>query len=518
MTSTFHGLETARRSLFAQQASLNTTGHNIGNANTEGYTRQKVNLTASKPMEAFGLQRSTSAGQIGTGVDYTSITRVREKFLDDQFRNENKSLGNYEVQQDVLEKLEKIMNEPSDTGIRTVMSNFYDAWSDLSKTPESADGRKIVREQALALVDAFNQTAKQLSDLKGDITENIAIRTDQANGYLNNIAQLNSSIQKIEALGNDANDLRDQRDLMTDKLSKIMNVTVSHATNGYRISMGGTELLNGSTVTPMSAETLTTAYASGDLNSGEIYGMIESRDKFVQGYISDLDNMVNSIANGEVEVTIPKGSVLPDGTTLNNVTYTGANRTLTEDLTVKVNGLNGLHQLGYNFTSNSTGLAFFTKADGSTEGLTAESLRLNPEIEANANKIATSMRVAVGATSDTVITGNNTMAVLFSQMRDGQFNFGNGTDTDLNTGDAYFRSVVGQLGVQAEEANRRLANQQSLVDQVESNRQSVSGVSLDEEMSNLIKFQHAYNAAARTMSTMDEMLDKIINGMGRVGL
>ncbi|MBB3110496.1 flagellar hook-associated protein 1 FlgK [Paenibacillus phyllosphaerae] len=518
MTSTFHGLETARRSLFAQQAALNTTGHNIANANTEGYSRQTVNLSASRPMEAFGLQRSTAAGQIGTGVEYDSITRIREKFLDDQYRNETKTLGSYEVQQDVLSKLEQIMNEPSDTGIRTVMSNFYDAWSDLSKNPESADGRKIVREQALALVDTFNQTAKQLNDLKNDLTENVSIRMDEANGILNTIGELNLSIQKIESLGNDANDLRDQRDLLTDKLSKIMNVNVENLSSGYRISMGSVELVSGTTVTPLTSETVATAYAGGDLNSGEMYGMIVSRDNYVEGYMKDLDNLVNTIANGDVQVTIPKGSVLPDGTTLNGVTYTGDSRTLTNDLSVTVKGINGLLQLGYSSANGDVGVPLFTNLDGTTEGITALSMHVNPDIESNANRLATSMRVTFGTDGETVVGGNNSMAVLMSQLRDGQFNFGTETDPDQNTADAFLRSVVGQLGVQSEEITRKLTNQQSLVNQVESNRQSVSGVSLDEEMSNLIKYQHAYNAAARNMTMIDEMLDKVINGMGRVGL
>lgn len=519
MASTFHGLETARRGLFTTQSALNTTGHNIANANTAGYSRQVVNMTASRPIDAVGFTKSAAAGQLGTGVEASAITRIREKFLDNQYRNEYKSHGNFTVQLDTLEKLEGIVNEPSDTGLRTVISNFWNSWSDLSKNPENADGRKVVMEQTMAMVDAFNYASKQLTDLKDDLTENVEINLSTVNSLITSIAQLNGEIRRIEGLGDSANDMKDQRDLLTDQLSGLVNVRVDDQTDGYRITMGGTELVQGTTSTPLDMGAMTTAFDSGDLNSGTIYGTILSRDHFVDGYISDLNKMVQTMVNGEFEVTLPKGSVLPDGTIINGVTYTGADRTLTDDLTVTVNGLNGLHQLGYSLAGQEPGLSFFTDSTGDSNGLTAGNITLNPAIAANSNLIASSMRVTINADgSETVISGNNSLAVLFSQMRDTRLDFDSGAGEDMNTIDAYFRSVVGQLGVQAAEATRMQANQQIIVEQVESRRQSVSGVSLDEEMSNMIKYQHAYNAAARNMTMIDEMLDKVINGMGRVGL
>lgn len=519
MASTFHGLETARRSLFTTQSALNTTGHNIANANTAGYSRQVVNMTASRPIDAVGYSKSTAAGQLGTGVEASSITRIREKFLDNQYRNEYKSHGNFTVQLDTLSKLEGIVNEPSDTGIRTVISNFWNSWSDLSKNPENADGRKVVMEQTMALVDSFNYTAKQLGDLKADLTENAQINLNTVNSITTSIAQLNGEIRRVEGLGDNANDLRDQRDLITDQLSGLINIRVEENANGYRITMGGTELVQGNATVELDMAAVTNAVASGDLNSGAIYGTLYSRDHFVDGYINELDKLVQTMASGEFEITLPKGSVLPEGTVLNNVTYTGANRTLADDTKVTVNGLNGLHQLGYSLAGQDGGLPFFTDSTGGTTGLTAGNITLNPAIVANSNLIATSMRITTNADgSETVISGNNSLAVLFSQMRDTRFDFDAGPGENKNTVDAYFRSVVGQLGVQAAEATRMQTNQQIIVDQVESRRQSVSGVSLDEEMSNMIRFQHAYNAAARNMTMIDEVLDRVINGMGRVGL
>ncbi|OBZ09943.1 MULTISPECIES: flagellar hook-associated protein FlgK [Bacillales] len=519
MASTFHGLETARRSLFTTQSALNTTGHNIANANTAGYSRQVVNMTASRPIDAVGFSKSTAAGQLGTGVEASSITRIREKFLDNQYRNENKSYGNFTVQLDTLQKLEGIINEPSDTGLRTVISNFWNSWSDLSKNPENADGRKVVLEQTMAMVDAFNYTARQLGDLKTDLTENVQTNLNTVNSLTTNIAQLNGEIRRIEGLGDNANDLRDQRDLLTDQLSGLINIRVEDQANGYRITMGGTELVQGTATSELDMPGVEQAIASGDLNSGTIYGTMYSRDHFVEGYIGELNKLVQTMATGEFEITLPKGSVLPEGTVLNNVTYTGTNRTLAEDTTVTVKGLNGLHQLGYSLAGTEAGLPLFTDSTGGVSGLTAGNITLNPAIVANSNLLASSMRVTTNADgSETVVSGNNSLAVLFSQMRDTRFDFDPSAGENKNTMDAYFRSVVGQIGVQAAEATRMQTNQQIIVEQVESRRQSVSGVSLDEEMSNMIKYQHAYNAAARNMTMIDEILDKVINGMGRVGL
>jgi flagellar hook-associated protein 1 len=527
MRSTFHGLEIAKRSLFTQQAALNTTGHNIANANTEGFSRQVVNMTASRPLEAPGFMRSTAPGQLGMGVEFTSITRVREQFLDDQFRNENKSLGNWSVQADTLEKLESIMNEPSDTGIRTVMDNFWKSWSDLSSDPSSINSRKLVRENANALTDALNYTSKKLTDLSSDLTSSIDTKIKEANTLLTSIGNLNGEIMRIEGLGDDANDLRDQRDLLTDQLSKIVNIDVQETSQGYTISMGGNNLVTYTSAAQLNTETVNAAFSSKALNSGEIFGMITSRDKYVADYKNQLDILANSLATGEMKVTIPEGSVLPDNTkvaklnsdgiTTTEMTLTGAARTVgAGGLTVIVNGLNGLHQLGYIASDTpKAGGDFFTSFDG--KAITADNIRLNPAIASDSNLIASSIRTA--GSPETVVKGNNSLALLISKMKETEVSFAGSSTSGVPKGtvDDFFRALVGQLGVQSKESKRQTDNQKTLVDEVDSRRMSISGVSLDEEMSNMIKFQHAYAAASRVMTTFDQLLDKIINGMGVVG-
>lgn len=521
MTSTFHGIETAKRSLFTQMAGMNTTGHNIANASTPGYSRQIVGTAASRPIEVPTLHKSTAPGQLGTGVEVTYIKRVRDQFLDEQYWNANRSLGDWEIQAGTLAKIEAIFNEPSDAGLTTVINNFWKSWSEFSKDPENVTSRKIVRENALALADAFNETSKKITDMQTDLTRSLSVNADHVNTLAEQIAQLNYEINRIEGLGDNANDLKDQRDLIIDELSKMGNVVVEREESSYyRVLFGGLELVQGNNANPVTPAGLEAAYTGNGLNSGELFGIIKSRDSIVQDYLDQLNEMANTIANGDVEVTIPAGSVLPEGTVFNGVTYTGANRTLTTDLTVTVKGINGLHQLGYIFTSPAQRAGeFFSSKNGP---MTAASFGLNSAIEQDPNQIASSLRVVPGtaATGDQVVKGNNTLALLMSGLRDKMFTFNpisSNNGITKGTFDDYYRGMMGQLGVQSREALRQQENNQLLVDQVDNRRQSVSGVSLDEEMANLIKLQHAYGAASRLMTTMDQNLDRVINSMGIVG-
>lgn len=535
MTSTFHAMETARRSLFTQTAALNTTGHNIANANTEGYTRQRVNMTASKPIEAYGFSNSTAPGQLGTGVEFSSIERIRENFLDNQFRDENSALGGWTIKSDTMDKLEAIFNEPSDTGISTVMDNFWKSWSDLSKNPEDSTSRKIVAQTAQSMTDALNYMSRQLDNLDSDLSSNIAVKGTEIQTYLSSIANLNQSIYKIESMGDKANDLRDQRDLITDKLSKIINVSVVETDSGYNVSLGGQQLVQGNAVTAtVDSAFLTSAYgdgSTGDLKSGEVYGMLASSKVYVADFKKQLDNIANTIATGEVAITLPKGAVPPAGTVLTSdaavinadgtsSTITAgtafpAGATLNADVKTTVKGLNGLHQLGYTMdgTLNPGKPLFTITGDGST--ITAGNITFNPEIAGDTNLLAASIRTTGTGTSEKVVNGNNTLALLLATQQVGSFK---SASTGITaTPGTFYKSLVGQLGVQSQEAARQTDNANYLVEQVDARRQSVSGVSLDEEMSNMLVYQHAYSAAARFMTTYDELLDKLINSTGTVG-
>ncbi|GIP28708.1 flagellar hook-associated protein 1 [Paenibacillus sp. J23TS9] len=519
MTSTFHSIETAKRSLFTQTAALNTTGHNISNANTEGYSRQTVKMQASRPIEAYGMNRSNAPGQLGTGVEYQSVERIRESFLDTQYRSETNANGSWSIKSDTLDKLQGIFNEPSDTGISKVLNNFWNSWSNLSKDPESASARKVVKENAVALTDAMNYMSGQLDKMSQDLTTNVGVKASEVQNYLTQIKDLNQSITRIEGLGDHANDLRDQRDLLTDKLSQIINVNVVDTDQGYTISMNGQNLVEGSellvdvdgTDATDRGNFLEEAFTSGNLTGGQVYGMIASRESYVKDYKKQLDDLANTLANGDMQITLPKGTILPDGVTVNGVT----GRTVTEDTVVTVKGLNGLHQLGYTMDGTTKGGLPFFESSQDGQPITAGNIRLNSKIAEDPNLIASSMRTEGTGTDEKVIKGNNTMALLMANMK--LTNIASADGKRNTTIDGYYNTMVGQLGVQAQEASRQTQNSDILVEQVESQRQSVSGVSLDEEMSNLIKYQHAYGASARFMTTFDQLLDKLINSTGTVG-
>lgn len=488
MTSTFHGIETSRRGLFSQQAAINTTGHNISNASTAGYSRQRVNLTAATSIEAYGMTHSTATGQLGTGVEVKSINRLRSAFLDQQFREQNAAKSTWTKQVDSLSMIEGIVNEPSETGLRTVLDNFYNAWSNLSKDPSSLTSRTLVAETATAMASTFNHISGQLTQYEQNLEEDIRTTAADVNSKLESIKSLNTQIRKLEAYGDDANDLRDQRDLLVDQLSGQMNITISESDTGYRITTGGTPLLDGDTITEVTAGSLKSAYDGKDLTSGELHGMMESRYQIVEGYLNKLNTLANTIANG-------------------NLTIDGLG-------TIK--GVNALHKLGYTFEDPAQpGADFFTSTDNGT--ITAANFQFNPVLYSNPGLIATSMRLDGG----TAVKGDNSLALYFAKLGDSMFSFdessvGNGViDSSITD---YYSSIVGMLGVASQDAQRQLTNSTAQTEQVDSNRMAVSGVSLDEEMSNLIMYQQAYSASARVMTAIDEMLQKLINGTGRVGL
>ncbi len=523
MRSTFHGLETARRGLFSQQTALQTTGHNIANANTEGFTRQRVNFVAAEAIEVPGISHSTAPGQLGTGVKFSDIDRLRESFLDGQYRNQNKQYGEWNVRKDTLDKIESIINEPSESGLRSVVDGFWQSLQDLANRPDGLTERSVVMEKTVTMTNAFNSVANRITDLKKDLNDSISAKVTDLNTITSQIAKLNDQILHIEALGDKANDLRDQRDLLTDKLSKLVNIDVTNTSKGYTIKIGNTQLVAANQSTPLDANAL-----PADINSGEIYGYIYSRDQITNSFQGQLDQMVNGLVNGEFQLTLPAGTVLPDNTTVTlpdntTLTFTGAARTLGSDLTVKVKGFNGLHQLGYTMQDPlQAGGAFFTTKDGSSN-FTAANITLNPSVKSDVRNIATSTRTYMVGTTEKVVKGDNQLALWAGQLSHTLIDFstasgtGNSAINGQGTFGDYIRSMIGKIGVQSQEATRQAQNQQILVDQVDSQRQSVSGVSIDEEMANMIKYQHAYDASARMITTIDQMLDKIINGMGVVG-
>jgi flagellar hook-associated protein 1 FlgK len=523
MTSSFMGLETAKRSLLTQTIAMQTMGHNISNANTEGYSRQRVNLSATESLYAPGFSRSSAPGQIGTGVQYDDIVRIRDSYLDTQYRRENQSLGEWQTRQANFDTIEQILNEPSDNGLQSVMNDFWNSWETLNRDPSLLSARVDVVGKATNLVDEFHHIGTSLSTQSADLDNNIGIKVQEANDLIQNIAQINDQINQREAMGDNANDFKDQRDLLVDKLSTIVDITVVDAGQGnYSITAAGVQVVNGVTATQ-----LTTADAA-NAASGELAGYVKAKGD-IQLVTNQLNAMLNTLVTGKITVTLPNG-YMPDtnivaknDVTLDNGTVIPAGNTIpagsviTSSVQIEVDGFNGLHELGYGLNPPAqSGTPFFVNDGGP---FTIDNIKVNPDIVADTSKIAASGRYEIDSSGVKVpIKGNGEIALGLTSLRDAKFTYpSNLTSLTQGTTDDFFRAMISQLGTMSADASRNQQTQQDVVTAIDIRRQSVSGVSMDEEMTDMIKFQQSYNAAARFMTTVDDMLDRIINQTGLVG-
>lgn len=302
---TFSGLNTATLGLAAQQNSLNTVGHNISNANTDGYSRQRVNLTATDPEKLYA---NGSMHFLGTGVTIESITRARDAFLDRQYWNQNSTQNYWKTQSDNLGKLEDIFYESKTLGVQYSINNFSTALQTLATNAGDPGARTNVREMGNALVTTLQQDGQHLSSLADDITGQISTNVTNVNSLASQIAALNKEIVKQEASGATANDLRDQRDLLMDKLSALTTTNVTEDADGnYIVSIsGGITLVQGGTATKLVEQNAVQdplyGYKTHDyivegttvtvnFKGGELQSLVEMRDKTVRGNLDDLDKM-----------------------------------------------------------------------------------------------------------------------------------------------------------------------------------------------------------------------------------
>lgn len=515
MRSTFHGLEVSKRGLYAQQSALDTTSHNIANANTDGYTRQRANMEATRGIPAPGMNNTTAPGLLGTGVEVSDLQRIRESYLDMQLRTESKHLGYWEARSSGLEKLEVIMNEPSDTGLQKVMDELWKSWQDLAKEPESMSARAVVSQRAIAVAETFQTIMTSLNELQSDLDNVVRVNVIDINSMAQQVANLNKQIADVVPHGYQPNDLYDKRDVLLDKLSKMAEIKVTEAENGMvNVTIEGKELVTGrNSVQMTTVANPVTGFNDITLGGAEfkpagpgtLSGNIKVRG---EATVETVNNQVKVTKSGHIADLMNRLNLLATSLTkaVNDIHKTGLT-------------MNDIEAQKANPAAQREALLFFVDADDATKDPTdASKVRLNPKIIASLNSIAAGQDIGTeGNTPGTSYEGDgrNARDIASIKFRVFTANDGLGETTTL---DDFYRYSIAKLGVDSQEAQRMESNSEILVGQVENQRQSVSGVSLDEEMSNMIKFQHAYSAAARVMTSMDEILDKVINGMGRVGL
>jgi flagellar hook-associated protein 1 FlgK len=464
MYGLFNGLEIGKRALLSSQLAMTTLGHNMANVNTPGYSRQRVSITSAMPVD-------TPWGNAGSGVEIKAIEQIRDLFLTGQYRNENASQGRWEFTEKSVSQIEGYFNEPQDNSLGDRLDRFWQAWQELANRPEDNASRISLVEEAKSLINNFHQIDKQLKDLRQNTDNEIKNLVKQLNQYGAQIANLNLQISYQE-LGNEkANDLRDQRDLLVDELSQFVDVRVVEREKGQTaVLIGAMAFVDGSDFLKIgtqieSDDNMTTTkvvWADTDVeikfSSGQMAAMFETRDKIIPRY----QQAINELARGVVE------------------------------------NVNAVHRLGYGLDELND-RDFFD-----AEYTDAAHIALDIEILTDVNHIGASLSGGPG-------DGSNALAIAKALSQDRVM--GNGSTTIRE----YYGGIVGRLGIESMESTNYKTNYALLVQQIENQRQSVQGVSLDEEMTNLIRFQNAYDAAARVITTMDQALDTLINGTGVVG-
>jgi flagellar hook-associated protein 1 FlgK len=625
MASTFLGIEMGKRAVSAHEQALNTTGHNLSNASTEGYSRQRVELSTFEPIYLPGLNREETAGQLGQGPVVERIERLRDQLLDQRIVAQAGGEGYWGTRDPYIRMMEQIYLEPGGNSIRSKMDAFWDAWQELSIYPADIAPRNAVIERGKTLIDSIHDRYQSLKGLQNMAEEDVQLTVKRVNELSRQIAVLNKDIQKVRAQGDNPNDLLDRRDLLVDKLSSIIDVTIdSRDPDEFMVHTAGMVLVQGSIGRQFElhrGEDETGGYSqimwadtqeAIQFRNGSLAALVELRDQTLQSEIQSLDSMtmnfvdmVNEVhragygINGSTGqdfftehhfVTNVSGNYDRDGDGAYDSSYifriTGTN-TLENQAqagligTITLSGSSGNVQVPYYPTDmvsdiisriNNSGAEVTARLnrDGhlTLKGTTSEG-RENPDfvirhiedsghflagyagilnasgsdgafdwgkadavaalrgsaadfstspiahpsgwIEVNPALIKdpASVVAGFGENGRPAQPGNGEAALAIASIRNNTVMVG-----QVGTFDDYFADAVGRMGLLGEQSNRALETQNLVMKQLKDLRQSVSGVNMDEELANMIKYQHGYAAAARFITTMNSMLDTIINRMG----
>jgi flagellar hook-associated protein 1 FlgK len=443
----FSGLNTALKGVLAQQRALDTTGHNIANVETQGYSRQEAVLTAARALQLNnGQVYSGASAQIGQGVEVAEYRRLRNDFLDLQWRAQNMNGGEADARASKLMQVEAAINDSSESGLSKQLSAFYNAWSDLAANPESPAARTALYGKAQTLMAGIHSLDQTLANVDAQATNEVATLLS-AGGKIEQIARelntLNEAINRSLIVNDSPNDLMDRRDLLLDQLSAYGKVSTSvpnPAKPGYvTVIFAGaaTPLVDNSSATPVTVPT------PGSLSSpgGRLEGL-QGASTAITSYRASLDALANHL-----------------------VTQVNAEHTTP---------------------------AFFLAG-----GTTAATIAFGVGLTGPADIVAGS-----GA------SGDNSIALAIAAQRSSS---GTNPTTD-------WTSLLAQVGSDLADQKASSLTAQRVLDSLTAQRTSTQGVSLDEEMTNMMRFQRGYQAAARSLTAMDENLDILINRTGRVGL
>ena len=483
----FGGLYISISGIYANKKALDTVSHNIANVNNPDYVRQSA-IHGERTYTKLGIQH-----EIGTGVDVQQIRQIRDEFLDLKLRRELSIYGYYQAKSEVLEEMEYIFREIktpdmlASGALQDIMDDFWGAWEELYKEPESLTIRGVLHERAVAFTTTVNHIYTQLDNMQQNLNKEMLNKTKEVNTLLKDICELNEKIKIQEAKSPHikSNDLRDMRNAKIDRLAEL--IPINYYENNQSeivITLNGRSLVNKDYFNPI--EIRMNPKGHGEIhysdtgekielkNLGELAGYIDARDKDVVEYMERLDILVETWARE----------------------------------------INTIHEQGYglgekpeNREEGELGEKFFI-FDPSNPAAT---IVVNPDL-ADYNKIAVSKS---GARGDGEIIKD-----ILKLREDKLFDKYNSEDPmdekSLNI-DEFYRDLITNLGLQREEARGISFSQTMLMTQIDERRQEISNVSLDEEMANMLKYQHSYIANSRVINAIDEMIDIIVNRLGVVG-
>ncbi len=459
-------LSIARSGLMASQAQISTSSQNVTNAQTPGYSRQRVTLTPGYP-------ERLAYGTFGTGVLIGGVERMRDELLDASFRRDTQNAGYTEERRDALQAIEGVLGEPSETGLASSLEQLWSAWSDLSTNPESSAAKGVVRQRGAQVASQLNTYGNQIEDARTVARTRLLETTDKVNSLAAQVAEINARIVAAEAAGKQSPDMRDQRDLKIDELSSLIGATAYRQADGsVNINVGGDSLVDGANfktvrVQAPLADPTKLAIALGDLPpggaptetmyaiGGQVAGMLDSYNTVYPDALKNLDAIASSL----------------------------------------ITNTNALHTTGY---IGAAAAGNFFDASRTT----ARTIQLDSTIAANVNRVAAS-----GIANE---AGDNSVALRLSQLRDTPVSV-NGQTSSISEG---YRNVVASIATMVNGASGTATAARTLATQTDTRRESVKGVSIDEEMVNLMKYQQSYQAAARLINVIDEMSQTLIN-LGR---
>lgn len=444
--------------LLLQQKAISLTGNNIANVNTPGYSRQRLILGNNTPLQS-------AAGPMGYGVRAIGIERIYDQFVGIQLNNENANLGRWEAQKSSLERVEFIFNESAGYGLSQAMSEMFNAWRDLSLNPSGQTERVVLLSQAQFLTDTFRKTYGDLQSAQAEIDTAVENAVDDINRLAAEIADLNVTIVERETSGHTANDLRDRRDQAAKEMANLIDVETHEDSDGrVLVTVGSGRVLvdagsshnlsvqvNGSGHVDLYwPDDATAVNINSEIGGGKIKGWLEARDTKIDGYMQRLDTLAQTM----------------------------------------MQEFNTLHGGGYGLDS-STGRDFF-------EGSGAQDIAVHADIVADVTRIAAADTLAG-------VPGDNGNAIEIANLQH-KLTMSGGSATF----DDFANALVSDVGHDVKQAGIYQSQEAGMMAHLENYRESISGVSLDEEMVNLVKFQAAFDAAAKLITTADELFETVL--------